>query len=251
MRGQDTKNAEDGCQAKKRGFSSRTELGQKTHTSTHAQYRDAPRLLSLLPRQRPAENFAAYAIYPPSFYLCSLGINFTLSTTTTKRPQAASALQGYVTEHPKASLRAFSVSRIASACTRCWAFLDRRAFVNGGFEEGGDAQRFRQVRRNLALFSSDRRLIHRSWSMDSCYSFFLAKFVVLRPWREERTIIKLFMRNFNAISPHGRWMWTCSTVELCCEEVHVSGHSYSEAPAKKLPEFCTQIFHEKAYAGND
>ena len=55
------------------------------------------------------------------------------------------ALQGYVAEHPNAALRAFSISRLASACTRCWSFLDRRAFVNGGFEEGGDAQRYKQV----------------------------------------------------------------------------------------------------------
>eukprot|EP00903_Cladosiphon_okamuranus_P018229 g16768.t1 len=58
--------------------------------------------------------------------------------------EATMALQGYVAEHPNTALRAFSISRLASACTRCWSFLDRRAFVNGGFEEGGDAQRYKQ-----------------------------------------------------------------------------------------------------------
>lgn len=60
-------------------------------------------------------------------------------------PQATSALQGYIDHHPNAALRAFSISRMTSACTRCWSFLDRRPFVNGGFEEGGDAQRYKQV----------------------------------------------------------------------------------------------------------
>lgn len=70
----------------------------------------------------------------------------------THRPceKATTTLQGYVAEHPNASLRAFSISRLASACTRCWSFLDRRAFLNGGCEEGGDAQRYKQVGGTLA-----------------------------------------------------------------------------------------------------
>ncbi|CAM9845843.1 unnamed protein product, partial [Scytosiphon promiscuus] len=58
--------------------------------------------------------------------------------------EATTTLQGYVAEHPNAALRAFSISRLTSACTRCWSFLDRRAFLNGGCEEGGDAQRYKQ-----------------------------------------------------------------------------------------------------------
>lgn len=60
--------------------------------------------------------------------------------------QATSCLHSHATDHPNAPLRAFAISRLAAACTRCWVFLDRRSFVNGGFEEGADAQRFRQVR---------------------------------------------------------------------------------------------------------
>ncbi|CAB1120325.1 unnamed protein product [Ectocarpus sp. CCAP 1310/34] len=58
--------------------------------------------------------------------------------------EATTTLLGYAAEHPNAALRAFSISRLASVCIRCWSFLDRRAFVNGGFEEGGDAQRYKQ-----------------------------------------------------------------------------------------------------------
>lgn len=67
------------------------------------------------------------------------------NNTVPKMSQATSVLHGYINDHPNAALRAFSISRMASACTRCWSFLDRRPFVNGGFEEGGEAQRYKQV----------------------------------------------------------------------------------------------------------
>lgn len=67
------------------------------------------------------------------------------------RLQATRALQGVVFDHSVASLRAFSITRLTAACTRCWSYLDRRAFVNGAFDQGADAQRFKQVRSRAML----------------------------------------------------------------------------------------------------
>lgn len=92
------------------------------------------------------------------------------------------ALQGYVAEHPNAALRAFSISRLASACTRCWSFLDRRAFVNGGFEEGGDAQRYKQVCTRLSRlppYSSRPRCCSLRVSPANFFRFFFVLYLLV------------------------------------------------------------------------
>ena len=91
--------------------------------------------------------------------LVSLARDGGLKRRLDAEPQTTLVLQGFVAEHSVASLRAFSISRLAAACTKCWSFLDRHPFVNGAFEQGSDAQRFKQVRYPEALFKGPPVLV--------------------------------------------------------------------------------------------
>ncbi|CAM9266992.1 unnamed protein product, partial [Choristocarpus tenellus] len=67
------------------------------------------------------------------------------------RREASVALQDCVSSQPDTSLRSFAIVSMGEAGERCWSFLDRRPFLNGGFESGVDAQRFTQKVRDWVI----------------------------------------------------------------------------------------------------